>query len=104
MNETPTELELLDDALRVVWSDGWEQQLSFQMLRTRCPCATCREKRQAELEKPPNPLSIIQPEEAVPPKVIGMRPAGSYGYAIKFNDGHSTGIFTLEFLRSLGAG
>ena len=103
MNEIPTKLELLDDALRVEWSDGWEQRLPFSMLRKQCPCATCREKRQAEAEKPPNPLGIIQTEEAAPTRVIGMRPAGSYGYAIKFSDGHSTGIFTLEFLRSLGS-
>jgi DUF971 family protein len=31
-----------------------------------------------------------------------MKPTGNYAYGIEFSDGHDTGIFTLELLRSLG--
>ena len=31
-----------------------------------------------------------------------MKPVGNYAYSIEFSDGHDTGIFTLEFLQSLG--
>lgn len=31
-----------------------------------------------------------------------MRPVGNYAYSILFSDGHDSGIFTFEFLLSLG--
>jgi DUF971 family protein len=31
-----------------------------------------------------------------------MRPVGNYAYAIEFNDGHNSGIYSLDFLRELG--
>jgi len=31
-----------------------------------------------------------------------MEPLGHYAYSIEFSDGHDTGLFTLEFLRTLG--
>jgi DUF971 family protein len=40
--------------------------------------------------------------EARPLTILGMRPVGNYAYSISFSDGHDTGIFTLELLRSLG--
>ena len=41
-------------------------------------------------------------KETQPSSVTGMRPVGNYAYNIAFNDGHDTGIFTLDFLRELG--
>ena len=31
-----------------------------------------------------------------------MRPMGNYAYAIAFNDGHSSGIYSLDLFRELG--
>jgi DUF971 family protein len=31
-----------------------------------------------------------------------MEPVGHYAYSIQFSDGHNTGIYTLDLLRSLG--
>jgi DUF971 family protein len=70
-------------------------------LRKACPCATCREKRNA----PPAPslsLPVLSMAEARPLTIAGMKPVGNYAYSIEFSDGHDTGIFTLEFLREMG--
>ncbi len=102
MSVRPTQLKLQgDDRLLIEWSDGVRREITFGELRSRCPCATCREKRAA----PPQPaglLPVLSAAEARPLKVEGMRPVGNYAYAIAFSDGHDTGIFTLEFLRELG--
>jgi DUF971 family protein len=54
------------------------------------------------VEKPKNILSILTAEETVPLTIMGMKPVGNYAYNITFSDGHSSGLFTIELLRSLG--
>jgi DUF971 family protein len=105
MELRPTRLEIRDgNRLRIEWSDGQKREIAFGELRTACPCATCREQR----NKPPEPaglggLPVLSMAEARPLAVLGMRPVGNYAYSIAFSDGHDTGIFTLELLRSLGS-
>jgi DUF971 family protein len=102
MPATPTKLELTPAArLRITWSDSQVREYSVRELRDKCPCATCREKRNAP---PPDPfqLPIISAAEAQPLRIAGMKPVGNYAYSIDFSDGHDTGIFTLESLRAWG--
>jgi DUF971 family protein len=101
MDVRPVGLELKDNTLRITWSDGQARQISVGELRNACPCATCREKRNA----PPAPslsLPVLSLAEARPLTVQRMQPVGNYAYSIEFSDGHGTGIYTLEFLRELG--
>jgi DUF971 family protein len=104
MPPTPTKLDLTpSNRLRITWSDTQVREYSFRELRDRCPCATCREKRNA----PPAPVSplqlpIISAAEAQPLRITAMKPVGNYAYSIDFSDGHNTGIYTLESLRAMG--
>ncbi len=86
--------------IEVAWSDGHRAVLSPRLLRDACPCATCRERRAEPAAKPL--LTVLAPEETVPLAVTGMKPVGQYAYSIEFSDGHSSGIYTLEYLRELG--
>jgi DUF971 family protein len=89
------------DRLRITWNDGQVRDYPVRELRDKCPCATCREKRNA----PPRPatlLPIITDAEARPLRIVAMKPVGNYAYSIEFSDGHNTGIYTLESLRELG--
>jgi DUF971 family protein len=98
----PTKLELAaPDRLRITWNDGQFRDYSVRELRDKCPCATCREKRNA----PPPPatlLPIITAAEAQPLRITAMKPVGNYAYSIDFSDGHDTGIYTLETLHEWG--
>lgn len=97
----PVELTLVrPDLLQIEWSDRTRQELLVRMLRDRCPCATCREKRNAPASEA-GLLPILTVEETKPLGIVDMRPVGNYAYAIHFSDGHDTGIYTIEFLRSL---
>jgi len=102
MKIQPTKLELVDaNRLRIHWSDGQVRDYAFRELRDACPCATCREKRNA----PPPPatmLPVISEADMRPLRITAMKPVGSYAYSIDFSDGHSTGIYTLESLREMG--
>lgn len=102
MPQQPIKLELTaEHDLRITWSDGQVHRYAPRELRDACPCATCREKRNAP-PPPPTQLPIISESEMAPLRIVGMKPVGNYAYSIKFSDGHDTGIYTLESLRNLG--
>ncbi|MEM8865990.1 MAG: DUF971 domain-containing protein [Planctomycetota bacterium] len=100
---SPISLERRDEStLRIAWSDGMVRDYPVRELRDKCPCATCREKRDAP-PPPANALTVLSMEETQPLRITGMRPVGSYAYGIQFSDGHNTGLFTLTLLRQLGS-
>jgi DUF971 family protein len=99
--QIPVSLKGTDLALLIEWPDGVTHSLSWSFLRRRCPCAVCRDKQTAPPEPEPL-LPVIKAEEAQPIKVTEMKPVGNYAYGLNFNDGHNTGIYSLEFLRQLG--
>ena len=101
MTDYPTHLERLgDNELLIVWSDGERKRYRVRELRDHCPCATCREKRSQPAK--PSLLPIVSEAQAQPLRIQGMKPVGNYAYSIQFSDGHDTGIYTFELLRSLG--
>ena len=115
MIPVPTNLAIVDErTLRIDWSDGQQRLYAFRVLRDSCPCAGCRESRNEESSSsssgsgapspPANPLqlTVLSPAETLPIRVVSMRPVGNYAYSILFSDGHDSGIFTFEFLLSLG--
>ncbi|MEQ1826338.1 MAG: DUF971 domain-containing protein [Pirellula sp.] len=103
MDMLPTALKLTENrSLEIQWSDGIKMDYPFGVLRSACPCATCREKKRAESNKPKGLLQVLSASETVPLAVTEMRPVGNYAYNINFSDGHGSGLFTMELLRSLG--
>ena len=91
------------DALTLEWADGAVHRVTWKALRERCPCATCA---QSHLH-PKTPASVdllpvLSLAETQPLRALWMRPLGNYAYAIQFTDGHNTGIYSLDYLRTLG--
>jgi DUF971 family protein len=102
MTPNPTKLELTpNNRLRISWTDGQVREYTLRELRNLCPCATCREKRNAPPASPLQ-LPIISAAEAQPLRITAMKPVGNYAYSIDFSDGHNTGIYTIESLRQMG--
>jgi DUF971 family protein len=102
MHAHPVKLELAPGALQIVWSDGQVREYLLAQLRKDCPCATCREKREATAAAPPTLLPVLRPEETRPLTIDKIHPVGNYAYSIHFSDGHDTGIYTIDLLRGLG--
>jgi len=99
-DSSPTPVALRGDAegLEIDWSDGVRHRLRWSVLREECPCAHCRAR---QLEPPPL-FRVLTEEEAQPVRATAVKPLGNYAYQIHFNDGHDTGIYTLDYLRALG--
>lgn len=86
-----------DEHLVIDWNDGHRSDYTWRHLRDNCPCAGCREDRL----KPVDPFRILKPSELLPLKPVSISPVGYYAYKIVWNDGHDSGLFTLEQLRAL---
>lgn len=96
----PVSLKREGDGLKIEWSDGVVTTVAWKKLRAGCPCASCMEER----ARPADPFRILTPQEvaAGAPAPVAMKPIGNYAYHVTWNDGHDTGIYTLELLRELG--
>lgn len=103
MNRLPAALHRDEnDNLIIQWDDQSVSTLSPKKLRDACPCATCQEKKKAKSQQKSNVLPVLKLEETQPLKILAMKPIGNYAYGITFSDGHSSGLFTIEFLSQLG--
>jgi DUF971 family protein len=103
MTPHPVSLRLSDrKSLEIKWDDGSALDYPFSLLRDACPCATCKEKKRASESKPKNILNVLSAEETIPLAISQMKPVGNYAYNIAFSDGHSSGLFTIEYLRQIG--
>ena len=80
-----------DRTLGITWSDGVEQSFDVVALRENCPCALCVDELTGE--KIPQKIDPM-----VRPKKISN--VGLYALRIEFTDGHKTGIYTFEKLKS----
>ena len=102
MDTLPTKIEFTgEDRIVIQWSDGVKREYSFGELRAACPCATCRQPSPAA-EESNKPAAATGAGEHPAVTVSGMTPAGNYAYRVEFSDGHRTGIFSLQLLRTLG--
>lgn len=105
MNHLPTGLRIESETkLLIDWNDGSQQAVEVKELRARCPCSVCRTKAESGQKAPQtsSPFTVLSDAEIRPLRIEGMKPVGNYAYSIKFTDGHSTGIYSFEYLRTLG--
>ncbi|MGA2301710.1 MAG: DUF971 domain-containing protein [Candidatus Acidiferrum sp.] len=87
----------------ITWADGHESHFDFPYLRDNCPCATCndeRGKKQTFAGSNPAPSAVL-PMFKPKPRAQSATQVGNYAIQINFNDGHSTGIFSYDYLRSM---
>src|SRR5437870_5137744 len=86
--------QLSESDLGITWSDGHESAYPVRLLRLNCRCANCVE----EMSGRPMLDERTVPAD-VKPTVIN--PVGRYAVHITWSDGHTSGIYTYEHLRSL---
>jgi DUF971 family protein len=83
-----------DEGVTIEFVDGYVARFDLLTLRRGCPCAACRELRDRDEVAWPRPGS------PTPLRIEDAGFHGAWGLAITWNDGHRTGIFGFEFLRS----
>ncbi|MGC2766656.1 MAG: DUF971 domain-containing protein, partial [Candidatus Acidiferrum sp.] len=85
------------------WADGHSSHFDFAFLRDNCPCATCNDEREKKESHPAEkfPASPLLPMYKPKLRAQAATQVGNYAIQISFNDGHSTGIFSYAYLRTL---
>jgi DUF971 family protein len=88
--------------MEIEWKDGHRSAWTFRWLRDGCPCATCHEAREAAGLAPGErkvASAQLLPLYEAPPRPNSVEPAGRYAVVFHWNDGHSSGIYSWDFLR-----
>jgi DUF971 family protein len=89
--------------VEIDWADGHQSTYKFQYLRDACPCATCDDEREAqgrdfgEAPKPKGGLQMFRE----PARPTDIQPVGNYAMSFTWTDGHSSGIYSWDFLRMI---
>ena len=81
--------------LSMLWEDGHRDNFDVRDLRLACRCALCIEEMSCRKLLDPK---TVRPD--VSPRVISS--IGNYAIGIDWSDGHNSGIYSFDHLRSLG--
>lgn len=97
----PTHLHLdRERGLEVAWPDGSRSHYPIAHLRRMSPSADARHLRE---QLASNPLTVLPAGGGGggPLRAVGLELVGNYAVRIEFSDGHSTGIYSWEYLRRI---
>ena len=100
---TPAKVRVLlteGKGLEIDWSDGHQSAWTFAWLRDACPCATCNDERSKDGRKLGQAkVAALLPMFTPPPRPESARAVGRYALQFNWQDGHSGGIYSWDFLR-----
>jgi DUF971 family protein len=92
----PLDIQTIGQELAIKWEDGSESFVALEKLRRHCPCAGCKGE-----------TDVMGNVYKGPPQTLGARSfhlvrianVGSYAIQPVWGDGHSTGIYSFDYLR-----
>jgi DUF971 family protein len=90
--------QLIGNELALVWNDETESYSALEFLRRACPCAACGGE--------PDVLgNVSRPRVNYTEKsfqLVSFDLVGGYALQPRWEDGHSSGIYSFTYLRRLG--
>lgn len=90
----PQAIHREDSAITITWAEDHVGVYPARDLRLACPCAVCVDEMTGRAL-----LDAAAVSDDVRPLSIAL--VGAYAIRITWSDGHSTGLYTYEFLRSI---
>jgi len=95
---TPAQIGQRDArTLAIEWADGGTSLIDVRALRLACGCARCVDEWSGQPLLSPDSV----PADVAPQSIQSV---GRYAIQIQWSDGHDTGIYPFERLRSLADG
>jgi DUF971 family protein len=89
----------------ITWADGHASHYDFPYLRDNCPCATCNDEREKKVSfasaGPASAAAAVLPMFKPKPTAKAATAVGNYAIQLTFSDGHSTGIYSYDQLRTI---
>jgi DUF971 family protein len=74
------------------WADGHKGVYPHEVLRGLCPCAGCQGHS--------GTIKFVA-SSGIEQEIEDIEPVGGYALAIKWFDGHASGIYSFSYLRTL---
>ncbi len=84
--------------LEITWNDGLISRYPLSHLREACPCVECRGGHQfMGPQFAPDDILKLSPKRSY--SITELHAVGNYAIQPVWDDGHSTGIYTWDYLR-----
>ena len=93
-------LENIGQELAIKWDDGAESFIRLELLRRHCPCAGCKGETDVMGNLYKGPEKPLRPDSF---QLRGLAHVGGYAIQPQWADGHSTGLYSFDYLRRLAA-
>lgn len=93
----PVDIQLIGREVAIVWDDRRESYHPFEVLRAASPSAS----NQGERDILGNRYGGDGPKTFPGVDVTGFERVGNYAIRFDFSDGHRTGLYSYDYLRSL---
>src|SRR5215831_12095718 len=94
----PLDIQLIGNELAIKWDDGGESFIPLEKLRRACPCAGCKGEMDIMGNLYKNPERPLSPQAF---QLVRLEKTGGYAIQPFWADGHSSGIFSFDYLRKL---
>lgn len=92
-----TNVQHIGNELAIGWSDKSESFFELEALRRACPCAACGGEPDVLGRRERPPVTYTQSSFSLESFVF----IGGYALQFRWGDGHATGIYSFDYLRSL---
>ncbi|MFT5192537.1 MAG: DUF971 family protein [Verrucomicrobiales bacterium] len=95
----PDDIQMIGDEVALRWSDGSEDYFKMELLRARSPSAENIGERDLTGKLHGGTSQTSFPGV----QVTGWQPVGGYAIQFEFSDGHRTGLFAFDYLKTLAS-
>ena len=99
MRLSPVNIQIIGEEIAIAWNDGTESFIQLESLRRHCPCAQCGGEPDVlgNVERP----TVTYTERSF--RLVRFEIVGGYALQPTWVDGHSSGLYTFQYLKRLGA-
>src|ERR1700691_2876967 len=94
----PTDIQQIGGELAIKWNSGSESFIPLEKLRRCCPCAGCQGETDIMGNIYKNPGQKLLPTAFEP---VRFESVGGYAIQPVWRDGHTTGIYSFDYLQRL---
>ena len=92
------DIQQIGNELALKWDDGAESFIALEKLRRACPCAGCKGETDIMGNLHIGPERPLQPDSF---RLLGLAHVGGYALQPQWVDGHSSGLYSFEYLRRI---
>lgn len=96
----PENIQQIGGELAIKWDDGSETFVSIEKMRRQCPCASCHGETDVLGNVYKGPHRELGASSF---RLVRLNNVGGYALNPVWGDGHSTGLYSFDYLKSLSA-